>query len=463
MKKSVILILIFLLTITSVSALEIDYKSYQDQALPGDPVSYNLEIHNNEASTISLRLRSVDLNWILDQSEEIIMVAPGQTKNYKVSFEPLSGEKITPGHYAIRLILASNVTQFEKFLTARVVAFDEVMDASFSPKPTIDPRRGAIIRLNLTNNFNILLKDIKVELKSDHFSFTRSVDLQKKQTKIVELPINLDPDTLRGDYQANAKLTRSQKTLVDENLNYIIAEYTDLKELTIPNEGFLLGGEAVTQTNEGNTPIQPTISRNFGWFAYRFSTFDPEPTRIEEVDGKNVVQWDLNLAPGASDTISYTVNYRIPGLIVIILIVALGGLYLFRQRNPLLVTKRVLSMHTPTGTVGIMKVIIHVKNRGALPVKNVRIVDKIPKTIKAPTKHGMFKPTHVKASPDGTVMVWELPSLGARGERVISYRLEGKIQVLGKLHLPTAYAKYVFFRKTRIARSDPLALRQKKF
>ena len=119
-------------------------------------------------------------------------------------------------------------------------------------------------------------------------------------------------------------------------------------------------------------------------------------------------------------------------------------------------------MHTDTGNVGIMKVLINIRNRGNVSLNNVRIVDKVPNSIKAPTQYGTLKPNHVKASPEGSIMVWDLPNVRAGEEKVISYRLEGKIQVLGKIVLPSAVAKYTLLGRGVAARSSTASLREKK-
>ncbi len=119
-------------------------------------------------------------------------------------------------------------------------------------------------------------------------------------------------------------------------------------------------------------------------------------------------------------------------------------------------------MHTETGSVKVMKVLLNVRNRGSVRVNNVRIVDKVPNVIKAPTQHGNLRPTHVKAAPEGTVMVWDLPALRPGEEKIISYRIEGNINVFGRLVLPHAVAKYILFGRGVSARSTSVSLREKK-
>ncbi len=461
MKRGLIVLLIFLLTITSVSALEVTYDVVQGEALPGNSVAYTLHLNNNEASTLDIKLRATDLNWLLDQDGDEFSIGPGQSKSYELTFRPLSREDIAPGNYGINLVVNTQTTRLEKVLPAKVLAYTEVLTAAFERTPQIDPRRPAILRLNVINEHKVLLNNLNVELTSPHFQFTRSVNLAKEETELLEFPVRLDPETVRGEYTANVKVTMSGKTFLDAALPYTVEEYEDVKEVIAPQQGFLIGGEIITQSNEGNSPVEKTVSREFSWFRYRFASFEPEPSRVSKLDSGYLVEWDVSLQPLESQTIAYAVNYRLFTLLILIVIAALILWYVFRKRNAIVIDKRVLTMHTETGNVGIMKVIINARNRGTGSLSNVRIVDKVPSSIKAPTQYGGLRPNHIKAMPEGTAMVWDLPQVRAGEEKIISYRLEGKIQVLGKITLPAAVAKYTLFGRMVTARSSTASLRKK--
>ena len=462
MKRGLLFLLIFSLTIASVSAVEVSYSLVQDEALPGNEVTYNIHVNNNEGSTLLVNFRAADLNWLLTSGEGRITVEPGQTKDRMVTFTPLSRERIPPGNYGIRLVVSTQLTTLEKILPAKVWNYNQVLDSNFESTPIIDPRRGAILRLNVNNIHKVNLEDLNLELSSSHFQFTKQLGLGKEESTLLEFPVRLDPDTLRGDYSANVKVMMGDNLLLDKQISYTIQEYENINEVKVPQAGFLLGGETITETNEGNTIVTQTISRTFGWFSYKFASFDPQPSRIEKTDEGTIVSWDVPLSPRESATVSYVINYRVPVIILILIIAALAVWYAVRQRNAIVVVKRVFAMHGETGSVRIMKVLINVRNRGSVSVHNVRIVDKVPSAVKAPTQHGVLRPSHVKAVPEGTVMVWDLPAVRPGEEKIISYRIEGNITVMGRLMLPPAVAKYVLFGRGVAARSMSVSLREKK-
>ena len=462
MKRVLLFLLVFLLSLAVVNAVEVTYTQIQDQALQGQPVSYKIQVNNNERSQLDVSIRSPDLNWILKETITNVRVDSGETKDFTVTFDPLSEERINPGRYGIKVLVITKLTTLEKTLIATVADYNDLLKAEFESGAKIDPRKGAILRLKITNKYRIPLNDLNLELASKHFQFTRTLNLGSAESLILDLPVDLKPETVRGDYDANVMVNMNDRNILDSRVSYSIQEYEDLKEIITPNTKFLIGGEKVSLKNDGNTPTTQTVTRKFGWFSYKFSSFDPLPTRSEKVNGKNIVQWEETVAPGTTTSVAYSINYRIPTAILFILVFGVLGLIYFRQKNALVVSKRVISMSTETGSVKVMKVILSVRNRGGMTVHNAKLMDKVPAEIKAPTQHGNLRPSHVSASPNGTVMIWEIPSIRHGQEIVVSYRLEGKINVMGKMMLPPAKAKYTLFGRPVVASSFSSQLKEKK-
>lgn len=462
MKRGLLFLSVFFILMSSVYALEIDHEIVQGEALPGNEVSHKLFLRNNEQIRLDIELSSPDLNWILDKEDYKISLDPDESRTIELSFKPLAEEKAIPGHYGIRIFIDTQSTRIERILPAKVLKYSEVLSAEFSPAAQIDPRRGAILRLFVQNNKNVVLEDLNLEITSQHFQFTRTFSLGKKESINLEFPVKLDPDTVMGDYQAEIKVILGSNTLVTQQLPYKVQEYEDLKEIVTPSYGFLTSSESVLENNEGNIQVSTTVARQFGWLSYKFTSFSAQPSRVTENEEGFLVEWDINLQPKEQLQLEYTTNYRLLAAIILIIILALVAWYVFRKRNAIVLDKRVLAMHTETGSVRVVKIILNARNRGNMPVSNLRVVDRVPSVIKAPTQYGSLKPMHVKAAPEGTTMVWDFAHIRPREEKIISYRLEGKIQVLGRIVLPSAIAKYIMLGRGITARSQTLSLREKK-
>lgn len=462
MKRGLIFLIVFLFLVLTVSALEFKHEVIQGQALPGNGVSYNLIFNNNEQIALTITFRSVDLNWVLDDEGESFTVLPGESRNVDVSFTPLAESRIKPGNYGITLFADTQTTRLERILPARVLDYGEVLDVEFSPVARIDPRRGAILRLAVENTKNIEANNLDLQVKSEHFEFTRMLSLKNHESTILEFPVSINPETVTGEYFAHVSIMLGDKTMVDTQLSYNVEEYEELKEVATPYSGFFRGGERIVQVNEGNSYAQGRISRQFGAFAFKFTKFEQEPTRVTKNDDGYLAEWELNIGPKEQKSVEYTTSYRTLVLIIVVLIVLLAGIYVFRKRNAVVIAKRVLAMHSEGGGVRVVKIVLNIRNRGSLTVNNLRVIDTVPAAIKAPTKYSALRPGQVKASAHGTTMVWDFASVKPKEEKIISYVLEGKIHLIGKLMLPPAVARYILLGRPVSARSSSLPLREKK-
>lgn len=462
MKKRLVLnaIIMFLFTLSIVHAVDVTYTVVQGDVLPGESPQFLISVLNNEKDPITITLRSVDLNWILDQENQRFTIPKNSKKDITVTYKPFSA--ISPGSYAINLFVNTETSRFEKVLPANVIAFDKVVQAEFKPAAVIDPRRGAILKLNLINQHLIKLENLKLELEGPHFEVSKDLTLEKEETKIIEIPVTLPENTVEDSYSLRVTLTQEENILIDSFLPYKVAAYEDVKELIQPDERFLYGGATVTRTNLGNSLTNEVYSKKFSLMAYLLASFDPEPTRVVKEDGMRNVIWEFPLRPGQDKTVKYAINYRLPTLIIILLIIAAGAYHIFRKKNAIVLTKKVLAMHGEEGSLHVVKVVIVVRNRGNLTVHNVRVMDKVPDVLKAPTQYGSLKPNYVKPQPGYTSMVWELINIPAGQERIISYRLVGKQQVLGNITLPQSKAQYTYMGRRILAMSSSVSLKGRK-
>ena len=82
-----------------------------------------------------------------------------------------------------------------------------------------------------------------------------------------------------------------------------------------------------------------------------------------------------------------------------------------------------------------IKVVIGLRNRTGRVIKNIRLTDKVHNATKEPTEFTL-KPTKVGRMANTTAMFWDIPLLGKKQERMISYRVKCKMHE--RLTLPSA-------------------------
>ena len=105
-----------------------------------------------------------------------------------------------------------------------------------------------------------------------------------------------------------------------------------------------------------------------------------------------------------------------------------------------------------------MKVLVTVKNDGNAGIDEIRVMDKVPGVIKAPVEFGMIKPNSVKNVGEHTVLMWDIPHLKKGEEKVISYKIEGRVNILDTIILPAALAKFGLGTKKKMFTSKSVSL-----
>jgi len=463
MKRGFILILvIFLLSISIVNALEVQPKAVQRHVLPGEKPVFDLILTNNEGKDLPITVNSADLNWILEGDAQTLVLRKDEVQTIRVSFSPI-GKSVRPGDYGIQIKVSTPVSTLEKILQIKLLSYEKVLTAGFDGSAVFDPKRGNLAKLSIKNNYEITLNDLSISVSSDHFEHSQTFSIEREESKVLEFDANIPQDAIEGEYNSRVLIKSGENILVDQDVRYQIAKHSNVKELVVDKGGIFSSSSEVTISNEGNSPSANTYLTQLSSIEYRLASFNPEPHSINQNDEGYEIVWQYSLMPGESYVIDYKVSYVSP-IIVLLVLIALGFLwYFFRKKNPLVIEKRILSMHGEIGSnVHIIKVVLNIRNRGAVSVNNVRIMDRVPRTIKAPASFGSLKPTTVNSSTEGAIIIWDIPTIKAGSESVISYRLEGKMQVLDSIILPQAKGKYKLFGRQVLAISNSASLRSKK-
>lgn len=463
MKRGLILLpLILALLAFNVLALDVSYTPVQDQVLPGQQAKYILKITNNEAAATEVVVKSIDLNWLLDNDGAKFMLDPGDYVEFNAVYTPIS-KNMKPSRYGVNYRVESkSKTLFNDFLPVTVVRYDELVDAVFEGKALIDPQRNSLLRLAVTNLKPIDLVNLDVAIDSEAFKDSKILNLIGNEKDVLEFQVAPNPNIKEGDYVADIIIMLGDKQLLNKHLTLIVGRYADLQEVSEPAEGFLILGERATLTNNGNAVIEQIYRKRLSWLQSKFTSYSPEPTLVMEGnDGFIYVEWEYKFQPGETRTFEYSTDYRTPLIYAIVFVIIFGGIYLLRRKD-LLITKRALSLHTTAGNLAIIKILITLKNNGNAGINDIKVMDKVPAMIKAPVEFGMIKPSSVKNMGEHIVLMWNIPHLKKGEENVISYKIEGRVNILDTILLPAAMAKFGLGTKKKVFSSKSVSLNKKR-
>lgn len=460
MKKGVIFLVLFtLFLISSVTAIQVAYDAVKEEVLPGQSAVYTIHLHNEDPLSVMVTIKSIDLAWTMDHDAEKYVIEPGTTRDVTVTYTPIN-QKNQPGSYGLNFQASTSQEKQALLLPVTVVGYTDLLSAQLPDVP-IDPRRPTILTLDLKNKHSIVLDGLKVQLQSALFDQQQTTDLAAYAQKVLEFPIKLVENQKEGVYDIRVVVTMQDKVVTDQKLPLRVSKYGAVQELVEPKQTVFSYGETVTHTNKGNKVVDDQYEKVFSTLGYRFSTFAPEPTNVLAENGKYTARWVTTLQPGATVTITYRTNYGAPLLYTLLVVGAVILVYTLRKQH-VKVRKRVLMLHTEKGGIAIMKVVLAVKNASGSDLAGVMVVDKVPKVLNAPTDFGMRKPEHVKQGPDGIIITWKLPHM-RRGEEVtFTYKIAGKMHVLGNVVLPRAQVRGLLGMKKYAGRSQIVTLRERK-
>ena len=437
----------------------------------GEDAIAEVSITNNELGDDIYRI-SVDtfsFNVRSDPSSAYLsgMRSTGRDQHKtRLLFKPQAG--LEPGTYQIPITIKAS-----KEGTARTHFFfirlrsDEpeirdyfaAVDRILKIPSEIDPRQPIPIEINLKNRNAKNITSLTIYLKSNLFEQTINERLAPLESKVLKTEIKLNPLTPPQDGIVELQMLVDNQTvqpIIKEPFS--ILEYSDVVEKDAAPIGGLLSTERKKEvTNNGNSRKTHRIELKTSFIDSFFTRSDPQSYTINKEDA-TYLAWDIVLGPNESKTITTTTSY-VPLFAVLVLGLA-GVICYFVFRSPIVIEKEASVLSTKEGGIAKMKILLHVKNRTGKAFDKVVIVDKVPNLVELDKESelGTIRPTRVFQSPkEGTTLKWEIGGLERFEERLITYKINSKLTILGGINLPTAMVTFSDKKgKEQITRSNRL-------
>ncbi len=435
------LVILILFSIGVKAELEITQETIRDTILPTQTGLVYLKI-TNENFFDQVEVRYSDDFWRLKIEPRFINLPANEQQVVKIYLYPLNSAK--PGDYVVNLIFWS-ITDFkvETEYTLKLKLMDpskainvELLDQKIDPRKKDFP-----LKIKFTNNYDIPIKDLKVEIKNRLFSLRKTFDFEPGEVKIEEFLINLDPSIKQGKYPVEFLFSMDNKPVARIDKEILISHLSEItKDIKKVNRIFSSVKEIVIM-NGANTIAEEQYKEKFSKFERLFTLVKPRPNNILKEGNKYVYIWDINLEPLESYEIRIIKTYR-GFLITIFGLLILIGLVYYWFGKEIEITKKVLTTRKEKDGISNFKILLNIKNKSKRPLYNVKILDKLPHLIKPLRDFGTLKPTSIKKTRAGIALIWNLPLLSKKEEIVISYKVESKLPIVGRFLLSTATAKY---------------------
>lgn len=457
MKKIILLLLIISILIPVVNAdIQVEDRAVKSTLLPGDDAIFDITVKNdqNKKDTITYIIYD-DWDW-----EKLYLDMPAHaSKTFQLKIIP--PENIMPGEYSLNFRVYSqsnpNVDTYH-LLIVDIVDYSKLLDIDLETSPRgLDPRKESLVKLKVSNNKKINLENVEIDLKSEVFSRGFSMNLLSLEVKSEEFTVSANPELAEGDYELDVLAKINNNILINRTDTVKVAYYSDVQESKKSESGFLISRINLERTNNGNSLSEELYSIRLSYLERTFTSFQPEPTKVDKINNYYYYTWQFNLEPGKTYNINIETNFRTPliALIVIILLIIISYNLISSQVT---LKKKVLTIKAGEG-ISEMKVLLILNNKGS-KVRHVRVIDYLPSMVKAPVEYTTIKPSKIKKSDTkGLMLIWDIPELIKGEERIISYRIKSKVHVIGKLLIPRAVCRYrKKSGKAAIARSNRIML-----
>jgi len=443
MKKLLILLALLLFSSSAYAAVfEVNHEDVSNVVLPGQKAVFDVTIKNLQMNTDTVSFVLSDLDWDWEK-ETFDIVSYGQA-NFQLELIPPANA--AAGRHAIGMKVYSlddpDNYVYDNFIVD-VLPYEDVIgveEIKTSLPDGLDPRKTNRVKLLLKNKYNIEIKDVFVDVYSELFNKEFVVDFDKAELKEINFDIDIDKDTIEGQYDVKVTVKLGLNKLADETLKIPVSYYNDVKSDVQESNGFLIKEIVVNKQNDGNSVVEEDYSLRLNSFQRTFTYYDIEPTYKERRGDGYYYIWRFELQPGQRYTLNVKTNYRDPILVLIILALIFYFIY-YNLTKKVTLKKKVLTLKSNEG-ISEMKVLLILKNPGKKTIKSIRLVDQLHNIVKVPDTFGSLKPSSVKKYDNRVVLVWDIDNVVGGEERVISYKVKAEVNVIGKLSIPRALCRY---------------------
>ena len=327
------------------------------------------------------------------------------------------------------------VTLTSSFAISPVLMDAEAIDAEISSN------EAATFKITLMNNQNqrdtlrLSAPQSKWDVTfSDHF-----VEVPAKEQR--EISVRLAPPITinEGKYAVFLKVasTTNPEITNDKYVHVIVTdiheETREIREISVSEnvkEGVFSKSYSFEITNSGNVLYSDEWTEIFSSFELALLNSNLEYS-TEAYGDENKVTWPIDLEPGESITLSYSVSYfaiLIGGLLLLLAVF----LFITNYLNRFSVTKELRR-----GTDTIM-VNVSIRNNTNNEMKNVKVEDMIPKPLTLVRDFGTVIPNSMVNRKNGTKLVWKFATLAPKEEMILTYQVKSSMHVIGNLQLPQA-------------------------
>jgi len=448
--KIILPIFILLLSLTIVSAADfgVTVKTVKNRIYLDEVAFYNLTIINRKETDERYQVYTPDISWIISTSPSAPAVDANDRKPFLLKIDPKT--YVSVGHHSVKISVKETSTKELEQIVVPIYIKSSIPDTrTYEPSielnigmpSDIDPRENVHIEISLRNRNNLDIDELIVRLESELINKEYTMPFGGLEERTDELIFQLDSLEAPQDDTLIITLIRENETVNRVRKPFSIIEYSDLIEDVKVKGGFLKTSYTIEIFNDGNVKKIGDYKLKSNFFK-TLVTFESPKAKTSKAEPGYLI-FEYILEPQTKQTIKATFNYGIYiyTAIFIILIVILYYTY----RSPVIVRKDAKVIGSIKEGVSEMKVMLHIKNRSQRTIENIRVIEKIPRLVKFEkgTYIGTLAPDKIiEHAKLGTTIRWNLKSLEPFEERIITYKIKSKLNIIGGFAMPRVIIRF---------------------
>ena|SRR3989344_3932518 len=471
MKKAGLIILIILVMSVLVAGKEIPKIEVSKAVLineprQGQPAYLEFTIKNNQAFGDILTIKPDELTVApISKIFSSIELTPNQIdigsfKEKTIKAEVILFDNAEPNKNYVTQVIVTSIKDPSIQETVRLIVNLVESDDIFELTPKIHeegivPGIGVPITFQAKNKLNSYFKDIeiKVEIEGKNFNdkAIETLSFDKGETKTKEVLFNFGSSASPGTYTIKISALDDDKLKGYYEGSFEVVPNFNIEEKIEKDSGFLKSTIVVKKKNKGNLPVEESYQLEKSLIGDLFLKSNVE---TKTINNKNA--WVFLVKPEHEFTLIIEHNYRIFFLGLLIAILVIIVLY-YSLRKEIKITKSLIKIKEYQNTVEI-KVLIQIKNNLKKEIENLKIVDIVPHLVKPTGDFSTLKPSKIVRGETGIKLIWDIPVLTSKEERILGYKATTRLNIVGKIDLPAAAVLYESKDKTIKIKSNRLVL-----
>ncbi|MFW5746428.1 MAG: hypothetical protein ACOCWQ_02645 [Nanoarchaeota archaeon] len=434
-----------------------------------------LTIKNHHSMTSRFQIYSTDPRWIVGTEPNEVEIAGGQSKSVTVFLDPSSSINsigVFGVPIEVKALQTGDTRLFKTDILVKSDRFRQYLPSVFLSTEVGDdgkvrPDRPVEVKLRVVNRNPLQYSTFVIDLHSPLFNDTYRTDLAGNGDFVKVLTYEIDQRTPPQNLTLEVTMGDGIRQIGSpQRLPFsVIPIYPPFYKNKSSQEGFLKGSWQIQFANVGNVlkkeQLFISLSRPAQWFTRASHEYESVVR-----DGVSGMLFDIELAPGEATTVNVNMDARPFALFVGVFacLVAVVAILYYLFRSPLVVVRKVVPLSKEQeGGITKIKVLLNVKNRTNKTIENVRVFERLPHITKVDDEFeiGTVKPSKVlNNAKKGTLVRWDFAAIEPYEERIVTYKLQSSLSILGDLRIAPTVIKFASGSKVRTVEFKNVDIRQ---